>query len=672
MYSLNDPLTKVKGIGKKTFAKFQQAGIETVRDFLLYLPLRYIDRSHITNIKQLQLNQINTIKAKVISKKEYFKNRTRITNATIADDTGRTRCIWFNNRYIKHQLKKNQTYFFSGEYSKYRSLTQPKVEAVKEEQIHTGRLVPLYSQTLKIKQGNLRRFLKEIIDHLALIPDELQTRFNLIGQTQALKQLHFPDQKQKVVQARKRLALEELLTLMKQSQAVKIRWQQQQPKARIEPQGETIPNNLPFTLTNDQQQAVADIMQDLKKEHPMNRLLIGDVGSGKTVVAGIGAWHTIQMGFNAALIAPTQILAEQHLATFAKLFPNLKTQLLTAKTRSALTTDQPQQPTLFIGTHAVINDLAQIKPALIVYDEQHRFGVAQRAGESSTKSKQQQNQPQPHILTMTATPIPRSYMLTIFSHLNVSIIKEMPFGEKPLDTWFVPNSKKESGYQWVVEQLQQELEDGKQQLALVVCPFINPSKHEAFKDVPAATQVYQQLKDKYGDQLEIALLHGQQKSAAQEETIKKLFAKKIDLLVATTIVEVGVDLPQANIMVIEGADRYGLASLHQLRGRVGRQGQQSYCLTFSSSDSQQTKKRLKLFSQESDGLKLAELDLKNRGAGNLFGLQQHGLDQLQFASWNNVELIAQARTIFEQIQNNSVDWQPLITTEEQVKIKAAN
>lgn len=703
MYSLNDSLLKVPGIGEKTLKKFKEQGVATVKDFLLYLPLRYEDRSHITTINRLLPGEINTVKAQVVKVSQYFNNRKRISNAVIKDDTGQLKCIWFNNRYIRSQLKTGSWYFFSGKYShQYKNLTQPKIEEIKSEQLHTGRLVPLYSQTLKIKQGNLRRFLKKIVDGLKPEPDVLSEKFNLMDLSQALAQLHFPDEEELVVKARKRLALEELLSLMQASYQIKQEWQQKQASVQLQKITSLIPDGLPFELTDDQQQSVQDIIQDLKQNQPMNRLLIGDVGSGKTVVAGIAARQIIQAGQSAALIAPTQILAEQHLQTFAELFPDLKTKLLTAKTKndngkrsnknsSFNSANSNSTPKLVIGTHAVINHLQEIKPGLIIYDEQHRFGVAQRA-----EGINPQKETQPHLLTMTATPIPRSYMLTIFSHLDVSLIKQMPFGPKPLKTWYVPDSKKQDAYDWLVEKLKKSQPNNKlktakdnqqndqqvdsqqvdsqasktSQLGMVVCPFIDPSEHEAFSDIPAAAELYDQLQKKYKNQLNIALLHGRQKPKKQEKIIKQLFNQEIDLLVSTTIVEVGVDLPQANIMLIEGADRFGLASLHQLRGRVGRQGQESYCVLFSSTQSHQTNQRLKLFAEETDGLKLAELDLQNRGAGDLFGLQQHGLDQLRFASWNNAELIIQAKNIFNQLEDENIVWEPLIKLQAVEKIAA--
>lgn len=667
MYLLSDSLQKVPGIGKTTAHQLAQLGINNILEFLLFVPNRYEDRSHIITIDLLQIEQIHTVKARVVSVDERFKaqknKKLRITTAIIEDDTGRTKCIWFNNRFIKNNLKIGEEYFFAGNFGSYYNFTQPVVESVKLSTAHTGRLVPIYPQTTKLKQGNIRRWLKMIVDDLEEAEDGLVKDHQLLNITTALKQLHFPENEELVIKARERLAIEELLSLIDLSTKIKSSWQERRAlaspaplihkflKANLASIQDAIPSTVPFTLTNQQQQALFEILGDLTQPWPMNRLLVGDVGTGKTVVAGAAAWQMAQAGYNSALIAPTQILAEQHLQTFRNLFPKLNLTLLTSKTSKNSTkktknsTINTKSPTLFIGTHSVINRLDQINPtpALVIYDEQHRFGVSQRAISNQLTTKKQ-----PHVLTMSATPIPRSYMLTIFSHLELSLITQSPFGPKETKSWFVPKNKHESAYQWLFEQLS---ENSDQKLAMVICPFINPSTEEGFQDIPSATNLYQQFSKRWSKLLKIVLLHGQQKPAIQEKVIAQLFNNEVDLLIATSIVEVGVDLPQANIMVIEGADRFGLASLHQLRGRVGRLGQDSYCLLFSSSNSAESKKRLGLFAKENDGLKLAEIDLKNRGPGNLFGLEQHGFETLRFASWNNATLIKKANDIYQSLTN---------------------
>jgi ATP-dependent DNA helicase RecG len=672
MYQLSDSVVKIRGVGRKTEETLAKQEIKTVKDFLLYLPLRYEDRSQMGTISQLEFGQTKTIKAKVVKVNEYFKNRKRITSAVISDKTGRTKCIWFNNRYIKHKLKPDKTFFFSGKYTKYRTITQPTVEALKADTIHTGRLVPLYSTSLDIAQGTLRRLLKETVDNLEETKDEVAQKTKLLPLSQALKQLHFPEEKSKVRKSRERLALEELLGLIKQSEQIKQSWEQGKPAIKLgldtEDITSLIPEQIPFNLTEDQKEATQEILTDLSSKIPMNRLLIGDVGSGKTVVAGIACHHILKQDQPACLVAPTQILAKQHYQTFQKIFPQIETELLTADNKPEQIDDQSK---LFIGTHAVINQIKKINPALIIYDEQHRFGVKQRSAGLELKTKSDHR---PHVLTMTATPIPRSYMLTVFSHLKASIITQMPFGQKPTETWLVPDRKRSAAYHWVAEQLKSAKQTSKNSsLALVVCPFIEDSDHEAFADIPSATSVFDNLQQKFkGSNLNLDLLHGQMKSDQKQDIIRQLFKDQIDLLVTTSIVEVGVDLPNANIMVIEGAGRFGLASLHQLRGRVGRQGQNSYCLLFSQSDSDDTKQRLDSFTQIHDGLKLAQLDLQNRGGGDLFGMKQHGFDDLRFASWSNLDLIKQAREVHHLIKDQQINWQSLFSSSSNKNLPAAN
>jgi len=669
MYSLSDQLQIIPGIGEATARILAKFDINNILDFLLFVPNRYEDRSHIVTINQLEIEQTHTVKAVVVAVDERFKaqknKKLRITTAVIEDETGRTKCVWFNNRFVKNNLKLGEEFYFAGKFSSYRNFTQPVVESVKLSTAHTGRLVPIYSQTTKLKQGNIRRWLKVIVDNLEETEDQLAKNHQLLNLTTALKQLHFPESEELVIKARERLAIEELLSLIDLSAKIKSSWRKRRALASPAPLltpflkpnlatiNNAVPSTVPFTLTSQQQQALFEILGDLTQPWPMNRLLVGDVGTGKTVVAGAAAWQMAQAGHNSALVAPTQILAEQHHQTFRSLFPGLKLELLTGKTtkKSIKKTDKP---TLFIGTHSVINQLDQIKPspALVIYDEQHRFGVSQRATTTQLSTTKQ-----PHVLTMSATPIPRSYMLTIFSHLDISLITQSPFGPKEIKSWFVPKAKKEDAYSWLLEQLSQDSTQNKEKkLAMIVCPFIKPSTEEGFQDIPSASALYQKLSKKWSDKLQIAILHGQQKPNIQEKVISQLFNNDIDLLVATSIVEVGVDLPQANIMIIEGADRFGLASLHQLRGRVGRQGQDSYCLLFSSSSSAESKKRLQLFTKESDGLKLAEIDLKNRGPGNLFGVEQHGFENLRFASWNNAQLIKKAQEVYESLSTNSTNY----------------
>lgn len=661
-YFLDTSLDQVKGIGDKIFASFESKGIVTVRDLLLSLPLHYLDRSQVGQIKDLNEEKEITFVGEVTSTSNFYRRPRSIQSATVKDETGRVKLMWFNNKYILAQLKKGEKFLISGKLTKKKLLVHPQVEAISLDNIHTGRIVPVYSAKFGLQIGKVRRIIKGIVDNLEV--DDLTDLHHFIKDIPSLSivlpYLHYPENKDQVVQAKERLALEELLLLIQTSNRIKEEWANLNDKKNIFSitlaDEELIPTSVPFTLTAAQLRSVKEIMGDLEKSQPMNRLLIGDVGSGKTVVAGTAAHHLIKSGQSVALVAPTKILATQHFETIQSLFPDIPVYLLTVGEKNTY-----DQPGLYIGTHGVINRLEKIKPALVIYDEQHRFGVSHRSQGLDLEIV-------PHILTMTATPIPRSLMLTIFSHLQLSVIDEMPAGRKPVETFLATKAKQESSYEWI-EKLMSE---GDKKQAIIVCPFIEQSVNDAFSEVANVTDKYEEVKKFYGKRLKVAKLHGRMKKNEQESVTNDLFAGKIDILVTTPIVEVGVDLPAATIIMIENAERFGLASLHQLRGRVGRRGQQGYCVLFSESKTQTTKNRLKVFCEEKNGMKLAEFDLQNRGAGDIFGMAQSGLDSLRFANWANIELISQARSIYNQIDQKK--WQPLLSNNSQdnSKIPLAN
>ena len=697
MYSLETPLETVKGIGPKLSEKLSEQGFLKLKDLLLFLPLRYSDRSEIVKISELEQDKLITFRAKLKSISGFYKNRRRMDTAVVEDETGKIKLMWFNNKFISKSLIKGESYMISGKLNDRGTITQPTVELDKADTIHTGRLVPLYSSTIDIQQGSLRRILRHITTQLESYP---RNEFNKFSKeiVDALIQLHFPNSEELVIQARERLALEELLSLIKTSEIIKEHWKNLKSAEAITLSKPQIPESIPFKLTNAQKRSVKEILSDIQLFTPMNRVLIGDVGSGKTVVAGIAAQQVLKCGHSVALVAPTKILAAQHYETLQQLFPTLELVLLAGKSKFFEDNNDSKNtpkytPKLYIGTHAVINKLDKIKPGLIIYDEQHRFGVKQRStGSQKNTDNLAKRIVTPHTLTMSATPIPRSLMLTIFSHLKVSFLDEMPAGRKTTKTWIVSEEKREASYDWIKKELMSKsaipakltkstklakptkltkptklsrLADNSK-LALIICPFIDPSNHQAFENVASTKETFEEIKKYFTNnkattsnttkrKLEIGLLHGRMKKDEQDKVIDKLYDNKIDILVTTPIVEVGVDLPAASIIVIESADRFGMASLHQLRGRVGRAGQQGYCLLFSESKSTLAKKRLKQFSQENNGLKLAELDLQNRGSGDIFGTTQSGFSQLRFATWTNLELIAKAKQAYQELPK---DWVP--------------
>ncbi len=654
MYQLQDSVLVVKGIGSNLQKSFQEYQIENILDLLLHLPLRYEDRSNIKTIAeiknlefaetQLQKSSENqkvktnfvTTKAKVLKWNEYRKGRLLISRATITDDSAQINCLWFNNKFLKNKIIVGQSYYFSGQI-KDDQLMQATVEKVADDQnqLHTGRLVPIYPQLNDLKQGSLRRILAEIISKLHQ-SGELEEVF---------RNLHFPSSIDAIVTARERLALEEILHLMQVSAQLKKEHQQKASFFRLPLTNDRQLSQLPFVLTSAQTQAIQEITEDLKQKTPMNRLLVGDVGSGKTIVAAIPASLMVEAGTNVCLIAPTKILAQQHYQNLSKIFPKLNFVLLDAQNKLK----EIKAATFYIGTHALLNQLNQIEPSLVIYDEQQRFGVKHRQLETYFA----QNQKIPHLLSMTATPIPRTLMLSIFSHLEMSYLNQMPNSRKMATTWLVPKVKEQKALEWLTKELLDKTHYQKQ--ALIVCPFINPSSYQATENVAAVKdianslsktlqEIYQQLQIEKKAQLKIAVLHSQLSKSEQDAIIRAVYEQKVQILISTPMIEVGVDLPNADIIVIQSAERFGLSSLHQLRGRVGRQGQDSYCLLFSSDEQKQTSSsRLQNFCQEKDGLKLAQLDLENRGAGDIFGHLQSGLHNLLFASWTNHQVIKQAQ-----------------------------
>lgn len=674
MYYLQTPITDIKGIGPTLSKKFLQANIKNVGDLLILAPLRYEHRESILEISSLLTPdkstlsekikpEIITIQAIVLQTSQSWRGNRSFQRATVADRTGQLKLTWFNSPFIIRQLQKGQTYNFSGKWStQYKSITQATIERDTIESIHTGRIVSIYSSKLGIKSGMMRRILHEILTHLESIPDNLYQQLDwcqLRDITHYLSKLHFPDSSENAILARKRLALEELLILIQNTNFIQQEWQKKQALFSLDSAISIKKLNkyiqqLPFKLTTDQINSLSEIINDLQQDHPMNRLLQGDVGVGKTIVIALAAQLLIEQRQSVCLIAPTKILANQHLASISKQLPQLPIELITSTNNKLASKNSP---TLFVGTHALINKIDAIKPALIVFDEQQRFGVDQRGYSHQFNFNS-------HILTMTATPIPRSLMLTIFSHLSLSQIKTVPKGRQVTKTWYIPKNKQGSAWQWIADQISQS-----EQLVLVVCPFIEDSNSESAQSISSAESTYSLIKKQF-PQLKIGLLHGKLSPDNQSKIINNAHAGELNILVATSIIEVGVDLPQASIMIILSAERFGLASLHQLRGRVGRRNQQGYCLLMSDSLSPNSISRIKNFAKINSGIEVAELDLSLRGPGNLLGVEQHGFELFQFASWVDQDLLYDAQALSPKI---SKTWQSvLIPLRKQIRQVAQN
>jgi len=642
--NLSTSLEKVKGVGEKTGLQFAAAGLHSVGDLLTFLPRAYEDFSHVTSISDIAPGKV-TIKArceKVDTRP--VRRGMKVTTATLSDNSGKIQAVWFNQPYRATQLKGGGEFFFSGEfefsYNRYQ-LTNPSAEKASEMPVQTDRIVPIYRAVAGLKTALVRKILAELRPLATMIPETLPESIirdeKLVSYSDALLGMHYPDSRDQTEAARERLAFEELFQLLLASQLNK------QENAKLE--GWAIPfdqkvvkefvSQLPFALTNAQRIAAWDILQDFQNAIPMNRLLQGDVGAGKTVVAGLAARQAAHEGFQTALMAPTEILANQHAATLDTLLSpfGVRVGLLTGSVKGAARAALYKaiadgDVDVVVGTHALIQSTVTFhKLGFVVIDEQHRFGVAQRQELLKKSAKM------PHLLAMTATPIPRSLALTVYGELDISILNEKPANRKPIETkiWS-PNSRAQL-YTLIDEQINQ----GRQ--AYVICNLIDNNPTNDLKSVQTE---FKRLQNSVFKHRRIGLLHGKLSSAEKDEVMSAFSKGDIDILVSTTVVEVGVDVPNATAMIIEDGDRFGLAQLHQLRGRIGRSEHQSYCYIVPS-DSKKPSQRLKEIEKSNDGFYLAEVDLKLRGPGEIYGRAQHGALNLQVATLGDTKLIARAQ-----------------------------
>jgi len=671
---LSDPVEKLFMVGPTYAKRLEKLGIFTIEDLLYYFPFRYDDFSLISPIGHLQPGETVTITGKVESiVNEFTKNGRKVQKAQISDNTGKIEAIWFNQPFLTKTIRAGESYNFSGKcewFGREKVLLSPEYECIKHQvssikgkneinNVHTGRLVPVYPETSGISSKWLRSRIKIALEIFSnqieeFLPDEMIKKENLVSEKEAIFQIHFPDNQTWAQKAKDRLSFDELFLIQLSSKIRKSLWQKKTLTKKLSVKKKDVDkvvDSLPFKLTKAQERCLNEILNDIGKDIPMNRLLEGDVGSGKTVVATIAAYAAYLNGSSTLFMAPTEILANQHFSTLQSLLSPLgiTIELITGsrkpKVQSAKCKVQncgKNIPKIIIGTHALLyQDFTTNEIGLVIVDEQHRFGVEQRAL-LAQKGKS------PHFLTMTATPIPRSVALTVFSDLDLSIIDEMPVSRIPVKTWVVPKEKRGAGYDWIKTRIKDTPEQ-----AFIICPLIEES--ESLKDVKAVSIEYEKLAKNIFPDLKIGLLHGKIKSKEKEKILNDFKEGRLDILVSTPVVEVGIDIPNATIMVIEGADRFGLAQLHQLRGRVGRRNLQSYCFLFSEKQDDKSLKRLKYLETTNSGLKLAEADLSLRGPGDIYGIKQHGFFKLKIASLSDINLIQKTQKAVDQIlEINSV------------------
>ena len=636
------PIQEVKGIGPKTADVLHKAGIFTLRDLVYHLPRDYENFQQAQNIAELKPGKV-TVKAKVeeTTVRRMRRNLT-IVEATLRDKTGAIKAVWFNQPYRAKQFDAGKDYYFSGtmalSYGRYQ-ISNPSATLADDYDLKASaaKIQPVYPMRGSVKSQDFKKFIKTIQNNIALIPDMIP---NYAGRADALLNVHFPETLDAAKAGREYLATEELFSLLLAAQLNREENQKlhtQAIRGDMEQLKDFI-SDLPFKLTNAQRRATWEIIQDMEQEIPMNRLLQGDVGSGKTMVAALSCFVAAMSGLQAAIMAPTEVLATQHAESLSQLFKDrLSIALLTGSTKH-----KPElkkhikngEVDLVIGTHALITDDTEFKNlGLAIIDEQHRFGVAQR------QKLLAKAHTMPHLLSMTATPIPRSLQLTIFGDLSVSILDELPAGRQPITTKIIsPNSTKQM---W--QSIEQEL--AKKHQVYYICKKIDDKGASELSNVKKETQKIAHQFPNYN----VAFLHGRMKPTEKDE-IMTLFSKgQIDILVSTTVVEVGVNVPNATVMVIADADQYGLSQLHQLRGRVGRGSDASYCYLINSNSDAPTR-RLREIERSQDGFYLAEVDLKLRGPGELYGSLQHGALDLRIATITDTKLVHKADGLVKQFR----------------------
>ncbi len=655
MITPETPLENLLRVGRATSKKLQNLGLRTAEDLLFYFPFRYEDWSKILPISQMTYGSAGTCRGKVelIKNTRSFHRRKNITEALISDESGSIKAVWFNQPFLTKLLKVGDEIYLSGkvDFDRYGiHLTSPSYEKVgmDGETMHTARIIPVYRTTENLTNKQIR-FLVKLVAPLApkihdWLPQEIKKGLRLIDLSQALKQIHFPEDAFSAKAARRRLKFNELFLVQLRNLLLKMNLRKSSAPEIIFNERETkkFTTSFPFKLTNSQRQAAWEILQDMGAGKPMNRLLEGDVGSGKTIVAAIAILNVFLNGYRTILMAPTEILAKQHFNTFCKLFNDLQIGLVTRSEKTTNFETEKNKDTefiinnsdLIIGTHALIQDSVEInKLGLAIVDEQHRFGVKQRQALKGDKES-------PHFLSMTATPIPRTMSLVFYGDLDISAMKELPSGRKKILTKVVPREKRDAAYEFI----KKEVKNGRQ--VFVICPLIDVSDKLGVK---SAKEEYKRLSQEIFPELKIGLLHGKMKSEDKEKMMKEFLENKINILVSTSVVEVGVDVPNATVIMIEGAERFGLAQLHQFRGRVGRSDFQSYCFLFSDSDNEESAKRLLVMTICSDGFALAEKDLEFRGPGEVWGVRQSGMPELQIASLADYTIIKEAKTAAENL-----------------------
>ncbi len=671
MLSFSSQLTEIKGIGPNIALKLAKLKLHTVKDVLYYFPFRYLDFSKISKIADLEDGQIATIYGKIDKVGIYktFHKKMWIVEATISDETGKVKAVWFNQKFLINTLKEGKFANFAGKpilQGKHLTFQNPMFEMINDEfqeARHTGRLVPVYPQTEGVTSKMIRfvvsKILPDFLDSPEFLPENVVKEFDFPSLADSFAHIHYPDTIEQAQEAEKRFSFQDLflLQLINASEREHLSKQDAYACDYTPEYIKELFSYVPFELTLAQKKALHEILEDIKKPHPTSRLLHGDVGSGKTIVATIASLVVANNGKQAILMAPTEVLARQHYETFKKYFEEFSNgiALLTSAQILSFHGDGLETETskkellsqiksgkikIIIGTHSIIQKNVSFKnAALVIIDEQHRFGVDQRA------KLMHDNKFIPHLLSMSATPIPRTLALTAFGDLDLSLINELPKNRKPIITKAVTSTNRQKAYDFV----SQQIKSGRQ--AFVICPRIEAPDPQApltprqlFNlEVKSVKEETEKLSKKIFPNFKIASLHGRMKSADKQKIMADFKDKKYDILVSTSVIEVGIDIPNATVMLIEGSEHFGLSQLYQFRGRVGRGQHQSYCFLFSDINSKSTAIRMKALVNAKSGFELAEIDLKLRGPGQFLGQEQSGLPDLAMKAIQNPQLVQAAR-----------------------------
>lgn len=654
MVNLDSSVAAIPGVGEVYAKKLEKIGVLSVKDLLLYFPRRWEDFSHITPIAEIRVGEPVSVRGVVwdIATKKSKKGKP-VTEVILSDESGTTKAVWFNQPFLEKNLQKGEEIFIAGTlefaYGQV-SFNSPAYEKVHEEGItdlrHVGKIIPIYSETdglsskwLRSKIADLAKLVYGLKDHL---PQEVKEKNDLMELSAAVRSMHYPETMSELKKAKKRFLFDDLFCLfcsvlsnkkeIEKNQSIAIQYDEELGKKFVQ--------SLPYELTNSQRKAAWQILKDLDARKPMNRLLEGDVGSGKTVVAAMAALMVAARGYQTVILAPTEILASQHFLGLSEMLAefDINVVLLTgglkeAERREVSKSIEDGEAQVIVGTHALLSaDIKYWTLALVVVDEQHRFGVEQR---KALKQANGETGTMPHFLSMSATPIPRTLAITVFGDLDISVLDEVPRGRQKVATFLVPHEKREDGYKFIDE----KIEEGRQ--VFVICPLVSESDKLGVKSVEEEAE---RLQSGTFAHRKVALLHGKMKKEEKEQVMADFKGGKINILVSTSVIEVGVDVPNASIILIEGADRFGLAQLHQFRGRVGRGEHKSFCFLFTESESEVTRKRLEALIDSENGFELAEKDLEIRGPGELLGIKQHGkIDATLLEAMRNPVVISAAK-----------------------------